>query len=124
MKVRNFMSKKISLELASSKDGDFKAIFSKYNDNFTEIEDVLNSSDRRYVVDTFTSTEGQSTFILSDTYVPTSNSLSIWVSGIYQTVGIAYKETSTNSFSFLENLPAGLVITARYERTRKFQKEE
>jgi hypothetical protein len=61
-------------------------------------------------------TEGQTVFDLSDvgSYQVGNKMLEVWVSGVKQTVGVNYTETSPTSFTLSEGVPAGTLVEARW----------
>lgn len=58
----------------------------------------------------FTSTLGQTTVTLDNSYDVGKNQLQVYVENVRQFVGDDYTETSSNSFTFTESLEAGLEI--------------
>lgn len=62
----------------------------------------------------FTATEGQVLFTLDGEYTVGQHLLAVYVSGVRQTVGVGFTETSSTSFTLTEALPAGTQVLAEF----------
>lgn len=63
----------------------------------------------------FKALEGQTVFNLHTSYTTGNNSLVVYVSGAYQTLGIDYVETDAKTVTFLDPLEEGDLVTFRVE---------
>lgn len=59
------------------------------------------------IVEKFTALEGQTVFILQNTYTPGNNELQVWINGVFQNTPENYVESTTTSITFTEPLEAG-----------------
>lgn len=79
------------------------------NLQLSKIEDIISQK--------FITTEGQSLFVLNTPYEMGNNRLSIYIEGIKQLAPDNFTETSENSFTITESLPAGLEVIAEIYKT-------
>jgi hypothetical protein len=64
---------------------------------------------------TFTATEGQTVFTLSNgSYTVNENRLWVYVGGVIQASGLGYAESSSTSFTLSEGVPAGTIVYAEW----------
>ena len=64
-------------------------------------------------VQDFTATAGQTVFTLTSySYIPGTNTLSVYVNGLKQILGESYTETSSTSFTFVNGLNVGAHVQA------------
>lgn len=79
----------------------------------TELTSLVDMEDRIYA------TAGQTDIVLQQiTYIPTTNSLMVFVDGVYQRAGLEYMETSNKTLSFVTPLTAGQevdIFGSRYD---------
>ena len=71
-------------------------------------------------LETYTATADQTVFTLTNSYIPTTNTLSVYVNGVRQS---AYTETNATTVTFTNGLTAGdevVFITNQYQTTQGF----
>lgn len=80
-------------------------------------KDLIDSFKLAITKDEFVSTEGQNVFNLTGKYVPNRNLLRVVVGGVEQFSTSNFTETSTNSFTLVKPLKAGVDVVAIYYST-------
>ena len=71
-------------------------------------------------LETYTATDNQTVFTLTNSYIPTTNTLSVYVNGVRQS---AYTETNATTVTFTNGLTAGdevVFITNQYQTAQGF----
>lgn len=65
-------------------------------------------------IETFISTEGQTVFILSNSYNLGENRLQVIIGGVRQFAPINFNETNSTTFTLTSGIPADLDVIAIY----------
>lgn len=81
-----------------------------YNPNITEVSFSELGISTGYTQQSFTATDGQTLFTLSNTYTRGIGALAVYINGVFQDPS-AFTETSTTSFTLSEGVDAGDLVT-------------
>lgn len=108
---------KATLADTSATNADEKAGYAQTQGDYAKeqgdyVQEVLDLQWFPVRVQKFTSTENQSVFTLNNHYAVGQNRLQIFVGGVPQFAPLNFSETSTNSFTLSEALPADLEVVA------------